>query len=57
MNLTSLKHGISSIHKQNEENMQLDEAIARLNKAGFLVEGSMSLKDKIANAKQFNAVY
>ena len=37
--------------------MQLDEAIARLNKAGFLVEGSMSLKDKIANAKQFNAVY
>lgn len=35
--------------------MQLDEAIAILNKAGFLVEGSMSLKDKIANAKQFNA--
>ena len=53
MNLTSLKHGISSIHKEN--NMQLDEAISRLNKAGFLVEGSMSLKDKIANAKQFNA--
>ena len=35
--------------------MKLDEAKARLNKAGFLVEGSMSLKDKIANAKQFNA--
>lgn len=35
--------------------MQLDEAIARLNKAGLIVEGSMSLKDKIANAKHFNA--
>ena len=35
--------------------MQLDEAKKILNKAGFLVEGSMSLKDKIANAKQFNA--
>ena len=35
--------------------MRLNEAIAILNKAGFLVEGSMSLKDKIANAKQFNA--
>lgn len=35
--------------------MKLDEAKKILNKAGFLVEGSMSLKDKIANAKQFNA--
>ena len=34
--------------------MELNEAIARLNKAGFLVEGSMSLKDKIAAAKQYN---
>ena len=35
--------------------MELNEAIERLNRAGLIVEGSMSLGDKIANAKQFNA--
>ena len=34
--------------------MKLDEAKKILNKAGLIVEGSMSLQDKIANAKQFN---
>ena len=34
--------------------MQLNEALDRLNRAGLIVEGSMSLKDKIANAKNFN---
>lgn len=35
--------------------MELNEALARLNKAGLIVEGSMSLDDKIKNAKRFNA--
>ena len=35
--------------------MKLDEAKQILKKAGYLLEGSMSLEDKIANAKQFNA--
>lgn len=35
--------------------MELNEAKEILKNAGYLVEGSMSLKDKIANAKQFNA--
>lgn len=35
--------------------MELDEAIKRLNTAGFIVEGTMSMKDKIDNAKRFNA--
>lgn len=34
--------------------MKLDEAKKILNKAGLIAEGSMSLKDKIANAKHFN---
>lgn len=34
--------------------MTLDEAFKELNKAGMIAEGSMSLKDKIANAKKFN---
>ena len=34
--------------------MKLDEAKAILKKAGYLLEGSMSLEDKIANAKKFN---
>ena len=34
---------------------KLNESLEVLKKAGFIVEGSMSLKDKIANAKKFNA--
>ena len=34
--------------------MKLNEAKQILNKNGYLLEGSMSLKDKIANAKKFN---
>ena len=34
--------------------MKLDEALKTLKKAGFIIEGSMSLEDKIANAKDFN---
>ena len=34
--------------------MTLDEAFKELNKAGMIAEGSMSLEDKIANAKKFN---
>lgn len=35
--------------------MELKEAKQILKKAGYIVEDSMSLKDKIAIAKQFNA--
>ena len=35
--------------------MKLDEAKAILKKAGYLLEGSMSLEDKINNAKNFNS--
>ena len=35
--------------------MTLDEGFKELNKAGMIAEGSMSLKDKIANAKRFNS--
>ena len=35
--------------------MELNEAKQILKKAGLIVEGSMSLKDKIANAKKFNS--
>lgn len=35
--------------------MNLNEANKILKNAGYIIEGSMSLKDKIANAKQFNA--
>lgn len=34
--------------------MTLDEALETLKKAGMIAEGSMSLEDKIANAKKFN---
>lgn len=34
--------------------MELNEAIKKLEDAGLIVEGNMSLKDKIANAKHFN---
>ena len=34
--------------------MKLDEAQEILKKAGYLLEGSMSLEDKIENAKEFN---
>ena len=34
--------------------MDLNEALDRLKNAGLIVEGSMSLDDKIANAKSFN---
>lgn len=35
--------------------MRLEEAKQILTENGFLIEGSMSLEDKIANAKKFNA--
>lgn len=35
--------------------MELNEALEKLARAGLIAEGSMSLKDKIANAKKFNA--
>lgn len=35
--------------------MKLSEAKQILNNAGYLVEGSMSLEDKINNAKNFNS--
>ena len=35
--------------------MKLNEALKVLKHAGLMVEGSMSLKDKIANAKKFNS--
>ena len=34
--------------------MELTEAIQKLQNAGLIVEGNMSLNDKIANAKRFN---
>lgn len=34
--------------------MELTEAIKTLHNHGFIVEGTMSLKDKIENAKRFN---
>lgn len=34
--------------------MELTEAIETLHNHGFIVEGTMSLKDKIENAKRFN---
>ena len=34
--------------------MELNEALAKLKNAGLIVEGSMSLDDKIANAQSFN---
>ena len=36
------------------DKMSVDEALETLKKAGFIAEGSMSLKDKIANARKFN---
>lgn len=36
--------------------MELNEAIQKLNQAGLIVEGGMSLDAKLANAKRFNAV-
>lgn len=36
--------------------MELKEAKEILKENGFILEGSMSLEDKIANAKKFNAV-
>lgn len=36
--------------------MELNEAKEILKENGFILEGSMSLEDKIANAKKFNAV-
>lgn len=35
--------------------MDLNEALDKLKNAGLIVEGSMSLDDKIANAQSFNA--
>lgn len=34
--------------------MELNEALRRLERAGLICEGSMSLKDKIANAQKYN---
>ena len=34
--------------------MNLTEALEKLKNAGLIIEGSMSLDDKIANAKSFN---
>ena len=36
------------------ESMELEEAKQILTEAGYIVEGSMNLKDKIINAKKFN---